>query len=129
MAPDRRAALEALRGTIHRIVPRAEECISYGMPAFRVDGEVVAGFLATSRGCSYYPFSGATLATLAADVAPYGRTRGALHFGPERPLPAALVRKLLRARLAEARERPRRRGGRTRLDRARTRRSGARGST
>jgi uncharacterized protein YdhG (YjbR/CyaY superfamily) len=100
---ERRATLAKLRATIRAHVPRAEECISYGMPAFRVDGAVVAGFLATSRGCSYFPFSGSTLDTLAAALARYGRTKSALHFPADRPLPASLVRKLLRARLAEGR--------------------------
>ena len=99
--PDRRAALEKLRRTIHSIVPDAEECISYSMPAFRYEGEVIAGFLATAKGCSYYPFSGRTLSTMASDVAPYSQTKGALHFDPRRPLPVALVRKLLKARIAE----------------------------
>ena len=98
---DRREALESLRKTIKAIVPNADECISYAMPAFRVDGRVVAGFLATRKGCSYYPFSGRTLATLAADIASYEQTKGALHFEPERPLPKTLVRKLIKARLAE----------------------------
>jgi uncharacterized protein YdhG (YjbR/CyaY superfamily) len=97
----KRGALDALRATIHKVVPRAEECISYGMPAFRLDGEVVAGFCATAKGCSYYPFSGSTLATLAADLSEYGGTKGALHFDPKAPLPPALVRKLIRARVAE----------------------------
>ena len=100
---DRRAALDALRETIHEVAPGAEECISYGIPAFRVGGEVVGGFAATAKGCSYYPFSGRTLGTLATDVAGYSQTRSALHFGPERTLPRALVRKLLRARIAEVR--------------------------
>jgi len=99
----RRAALDALRRTIRSVVPRAEECISYGMPAFRVDGEVVGGFAATAGGGSYYPFSGQTLDALASDLAGYSRTRSALHFVAERSLPASLVRKLLRARLAEIR--------------------------
>jgi len=98
---DRREALEKLRATIKAIVPGAEECISYAMPAFRVDGRVVAGFLATSKGGSYYPFSGRTLTTLAADVAGYGQTKGALHFDAKRPLSKALVQKLIKARLAE----------------------------
>jgi uncharacterized protein YdhG (YjbR/CyaY superfamily) len=68
-----------------------------------LDGAIVAGFQATARGCSYYPFSGTTLATLASDLRDYTRTKSALHFGPERPLPATLVRKLLRARIAETR--------------------------
>jgi uncharacterized protein YdhG (YjbR/CyaY superfamily) len=98
---DRRATLEALRKTIRSIVPRAEECISYGIPAFRLDGRIVAGFAVTATGCSYYPFSGATLATLAGDLAGHGGTKSAVHFGPDRPLAVALVRKLLRARIAE----------------------------
>ena len=106
---EKRAALERLRRTIRAIVPRAEECISYRMPAFRVDGAVVAGFLATARGCSYFPFSGSTLATLSSELGGYGRTKSALHFQPERPLPATLVRKLVRARIAETRRVPARR--------------------
>jgi uncharacterized protein YdhG (YjbR/CyaY superfamily) len=102
LTADRRAALETLRKTIKAIVPDAAECISYSMPAFRVGGRVVAGFLATSTGCSYYPFSGSTLGALAADLAGYDQTKSALHFDPKRPLPKALVKKLLTARIAEA---------------------------
>jgi uncharacterized protein YdhG (YjbR/CyaY superfamily) len=98
---DRRAALGKLRKTIHSLLPSAEECISYSMPAFRYRGKVVAGFLATSSGCSYYPFSGTTLGTLAEELSGYSRTKSALHFHPQRPLPVAVVRKLLRARVAE----------------------------
>ena len=98
---DRRAALDKLRKTIHAIVPRAEECISYNIPAFRLDGRIVAGFLATKTGCSYYPFSGRTLRTLAKDVAAYEQTKGSLHFDPKKPLSATLVRKLIKTRIAE----------------------------
>jgi uncharacterized protein YdhG (YjbR/CyaY superfamily) len=97
----RGVTLGALRRTIRSIVPGVEECISYGMPAFRLDGRVIAGFAATARGCSYYPFSGATLATLAEELTGYEGTRSAVHFEPDRPLPVALVRKLLRARVTE----------------------------
>jgi uncharacterized protein YdhG (YjbR/CyaY superfamily) len=101
VSPDKRELLEKLRTTIHSIVPEVEECISYAMPAFRVKGSVVAGFLATARGCSYFPFSGSTLDTVAESVAGYSRTKSALHFDERRPLPKTLVRKLLKARLAE----------------------------
>jgi uncharacterized protein YdhG (YjbR/CyaY superfamily) len=97
----KRAALEKLRKTIRSIVPRAEECISYRIPAFRLDGKVIAGFCARSHGCSYFPFSGRTLRTLASDLEGYGGTKSALHFDPDVGLPAALVRKLLKARIAE----------------------------
>lgn len=109
-SPKQRALLRELRTRIHAILPGIEECISYRLPAFRLDGRVVAGFSATSNGCSFYPFSGTTLETLAADVVGYSRTKGALHFDAERPLPASLVRKLLEARMAEGA--PRRPGGR-----------------
>jgi uncharacterized protein YdhG (YjbR/CyaY superfamily) len=109
---ERRAALERLRGTIRAILPRAEECISYRIPAFRFDGEVVAGFQARAGGCSYYPFSGRTLRTLQAELAGYRGTLSALHFAPERPLPARLVRRLLETRIAETRARSEERGER-----------------
>ncbi len=99
----RRAALERLRAAIHAAVPGAVECISYGMPAFRVDGGVVAGFRATSTGCSYYPFSGSTLGALGDVLEDFVRTKSALHFDADQPLSPALVKKLVRARLDELR--------------------------
>src|SRR5689334_18071793 len=90
VSADRRAALQKLRQTIHSVVPDAEECISYSMPAFRHAGQVVAGFLATAKGCSYFPFSGTTLSTLSSELADYDKTKSALHFDPKRPLPVAL---------------------------------------
>jgi uncharacterized protein YdhG (YjbR/CyaY superfamily) len=103
VSAEKRALLSKLRKTILSVVPRAEECISYRIPAFRVDGRVIAGFCARAAGCSYFPFSGTTLRTLAADLRDYDQTKSALHFGPDTPLPAALVRKLIEARLAEDR--------------------------
>ena len=97
----RRTALGALRRTIRTLVPRAEECISYGIPAFRLDGRIVAGFSATVKGCSYFPFSGSTLGTLSRELKAYEKTKSSLHFDPGKPLPKTLVRKLLRARIAE----------------------------
>jgi len=100
VSPSSRTLLRQLRDTIHALVPEVDECISYRMPAFRYQGRIIAGFSATSKGCSYYPFSGTTLQALARDIEGYGQTKGALHFGPE-PLPTSLVRKLLDARIAE----------------------------
>ena len=100
---DRRGALQKLRRTIHSIVKDVEECISYSMPAFRHEGHVVAGFMSTAKGCSYYPFSGQTLSSLEPEIAAYSHTKSALHFDPARGLPVTLVRRLLRARIAEAR--------------------------
>ena len=104
VSPDRRVTLENLRRTIRTIVPEAEECISYSMPAFRLNGHVVAGFLATQKGCSYFPFSGTTLASLTGDLARYDQTKSALHFDAKRPLSATLVRSLLKARISETKQ-------------------------
>jgi uncharacterized protein YdhG (YjbR/CyaY superfamily) len=98
---EKRAALQALRSTIHALVPGLVECVSYGMPAFRHDGRVIAGFQATKAGCSYYPFSGTTLSTVAGALGAYSKTKSALHFTPASPLPRAMIRKLLKARIAE----------------------------
>ena len=89
---DRRQALEDLRAKIRSVVPDAEECISYRIPAFPLNDVVVAGFLATAKGCSYFPFSGSTLKTLASDIGRYDRTKGSLHFSADKPLPTTLVR-------------------------------------
>jgi uncharacterized protein YdhG (YjbR/CyaY superfamily) len=98
---DRRLALQKLRRTLRAIVPEAEECISYGIPAFRLDGKVIAGFAATKAGCSYFPFSGSTLGALARELEGYGQTKSSLHFSPATGLPEALVRMLVRARRSE----------------------------
>jgi uncharacterized protein YdhG (YjbR/CyaY superfamily) len=101
VSPEHRAALGKLRRMIHSAAPGLEECISYSMPAFRHQGHVIAGFQATAKGCSYYPFSGTTLTTLSSELGEYGRTKSALHFDVERPLPAGLVRKLVKTRIGE----------------------------
>jgi uncharacterized protein YdhG (YjbR/CyaY superfamily) len=98
---DQRPALEQLRRTIHAAVPKAEECINYGVAAFRLNGEYIAGFGATAKHCSYYPMSGKTVSALQDELKNYSTTKGSIHFQPDRPLPASLVRKLIKARIAE----------------------------
>jgi len=101
VAPAQRALLTKLRATILALQPDAEECISYSIPAFRVRGKVVAGFLATRAGASYFPFSGTTLGTLSKELAGHDQTKSALPFTVEQPLSKRLVQTLLKARLAE----------------------------
>ena len=108
---DRRRALQDLRAKIRAVVPDAEECISYRIPAFRLNGMVVAGFCATSKGCSYFPFSGSTLKTLARDLGHYDQTKSSLHLTTDKPLSAALVRKLIKTRIKEMRDRDARLSG------------------
>jgi len=96
-----RNALEALRRTILGIVPEAEEGLSYGSPSFKVGGKAIAGFAAYKNHLSYLPHSGSVLATIAEDVAGYKTSKGALQFTNDKPLPKALVKKLIGARRAE----------------------------
>jgi uncharacterized protein YdhG (YjbR/CyaY superfamily) len=97
----KRSTLEQLRQTILDIVPEADECISYQVPAFRVGGKVIAGFAAFKNHLSYLPFSGSVLNQLPEDLATYDKTLSALHFPVDRPLPESLVRKLVEVRLRE----------------------------
>jgi uncharacterized protein YdhG (YjbR/CyaY superfamily) len=101
----RRNTLQQLRETILEIVPDAEQGISYGLPAFRVHGKVVAGFAAFKNHLSYLPHSGSVLPELADEVAGHGGTRGSLHFPIDRPLPKPLVEKLIAIRLRQIAER------------------------
>jgi uncharacterized protein YdhG (YjbR/CyaY superfamily) len=95
-----RSTLEEVRRSILAVVPDAEQGISYGMPAFRVDGQVVAGLAAFRHHLSYLPHSGDVLADLGDELAAYERTSGSLHFAADQPLPADLVRRLLEAKQA-----------------------------
>jgi len=98
----KRTTLETLRRTILEIVPQAEQVISYGVPAFRVDGKTVAGVAAFKDHLSYLPFSGSVLGRLAGELDNYTMTKSSLHFPVDRPLPKALVKKLIALRLADA---------------------------
>ena len=101
----KRTALQELRKTILGIIPNAEECISYGMPAFRLEGKVIAGFAAFKNHLSYLPHSGSVFRELSDELAGYESTPGSLHFPIDRPLPKTLVRKLIATRLKEVRGR------------------------
>ena len=94
----KRGTLEQLRYTILEIAPEAEQCISYGMPAFTVDGKVVAGFAAFKNHLSYFPHSGSVLPELASDIVGYTASKGTLQFEVDKPLPKALVKKLITVR-------------------------------
>jgi uncharacterized protein YdhG (YjbR/CyaY superfamily) len=97
----KRSTLEALRQSILEVVPEAEQCISYGMPAFKIQGRTVAGFAAFKRHLSYLPHSGAVLPALGEDLANYEQTKGSLHFPVDKPLPRRLVKKLVTTRIRQ----------------------------
>jgi uncharacterized protein YdhG (YjbR/CyaY superfamily) len=105
LCADKRAALARLRQTIKSIVPDAEECISYGMPAFRYDGRMLVYFAAATNHCALY---GALVAAHAKDLAGYDTSKGTIRFQPDKPLPVAVLRKLLKTRIAAIRARRRR---------------------
>ncbi len=97
----KRSTLEALRASILAVVPEAEQCISYGLPAFKVEGKTVAGFGAFKHHLSYLPHSGSVLSKLAAAVVGYETSKGALRFAIDKPLPDRLVKSLVKARIDE----------------------------
>ena len=102
LAEPKRSTLAGLRDTILRVVPDAEECISYGMPAFKVRGRAVAGFAAFKNHLSYFPHSGSVIPELGDEVAAYVTTKGTLQFPIDAPLPAQLVEKLIAVRMSQA---------------------------
>ena len=99
---DKRAALQSLRETIRAIAPEAEETISYGIPSFKLDGPLVA-FGAAKKHCAFYGMSPKVFEAMAEDLAGYDTSPGTIRFPADQPLPEALVRKVVLARMAENR--------------------------
>ena len=97
---DQRVVLGKLRKTIRAAAPHAEECISYQIAAFRQNGMLV-GFGATPKHCAFYLMSSSTVAAHKAELKAYDTSKGTIRFQPKKPLAAALVRKLVKARIAE----------------------------
>ena len=97
---EKRTALEKLRKTIRAAAPRAEECISYGIPAFRLDGRMLVAFGAAANHCAFYPGSFPVEAHKD-EVKDYDTSKGTIRFQAAKLLPVALVRKMVRARIAE----------------------------
>jgi uncharacterized protein YdhG (YjbR/CyaY superfamily) len=98
----KRGTLEALRRTILDILPEAEACMSYGLPAFRVQGKVIAGFAAFKNHLSYLPHSGSVFPEIKQELSQYKTSKGALQFPIDKALPKALVKKLIVVRKRQA---------------------------
>lgn len=96
-----RGTLRALRDVLHAAAPGAVDAISYGMPVIKVAGRSVVGYAAFKDHCSLFPMSMAVIEAHEAELAPFRAAKGTLHFRPDRPLPAAVVRAIVVARLAE----------------------------
>ncbi len=97
---EKRVALEKLRRVIRAAAPDAEECISYGIAAFRHNGMLV-GFGATAKHCAFYLMSSSVIESFSDELKDWKTSKGTVRFQPDHPLPAALVRKLVKARIAE----------------------------
>ena len=97
LSEDKRAALERLRKIIRAAAPKAEECISYQLPAFCLDGKAFIWIGAAANHCAVYGVGGADADVLES----YDTSKGTIRFQPDKPLPATLVRKLVKARIAK----------------------------
>lgn len=102
--PAQKKLLEDLRKEMHKLLPDCEEAISYNLPCFKVDGQVIGGFAATKSGASYYPFSGSTLSVLQNEFAGFSQTKGALHFTVEKPLSKKQIKLLVDTKLRQIAE-------------------------
>jgi len=101
LPPGQHGALQGLRETIAAAAPEATETISYGMPAFRYHGKVLVYYAAFKAHCSFFPASGASIARHAAELEGFVTSKGTLQFTPGHPIPADLVRRMVRDRMAE----------------------------
>jgi uncharacterized protein YdhG (YjbR/CyaY superfamily) len=101
VSDDKRKALERLRRIIGAAAPKAEECISYQLAAFRLEGRMLVAFGATPNHCAFFLMSSETVAAHQDELEGYDTSKGTIRFRADKPLPATLVRKLVRARIAE----------------------------
>ena len=98
---EKRATLEKLRQTIRTVVPEAEESLWYQMPTFKFQGRPLVTFAAFKNHCSLFPMSNAVIKAHADDLKSYVTSKGTVRFTSDKPLPAALVKKIVRARIKE----------------------------
>jgi len=111
LSKEKRVALEKLRRAIKSAAPLAEECISYQVPAFRLSGRMLVAFGAAANHCSFYP-GAFPIEANKDELKAYDTSKGTIRFPPERPLPATLVRKLVKSRIAEySADKPAHKGG------------------
>ena len=90
-----------MRNLILELIPNAEEVVSYGMPAFKLDGVILAGLLANKKHVGYYPFSGGILHLFPKELEKFKTTKSAIHVPVDKPLPKTLIKKLIKARIAQ----------------------------
>ena len=101
LAPEKQGPMRELRSAIRAGAPEAIEAISYGMPALRVDGRFLVSYAAFKHHYSVFPASDGVIIGLGDEIAPHVAGRGTLRFPASRPIPADLITRVVRIRLAE----------------------------
>ena len=102
--PSKREALERIRSFAKKIVPDAEEAISYGMPTLKYKGKPFLGFDARKNHIGIYPFSGQVIETLKGQLQGYGTSSGAIRVPLDKPIPKSLLTEIIKTRLAQIEE-------------------------
>lgn len=100
LSNEKRATLEKLRKDIASAAPKAEECISYQVPGFRLFGKLLVSFGAATNHCAFYP-GAYPIEAHKDELKAYGTSKGTIRFPADKPLPTTLVKKLVKSRIAQ----------------------------